>query len=93
MNKNKLRQVFLNNSNCYADTTNDDVTPAMTADVFVEVVSKITNSDTHCGYKDFDNRELYYPSCCDEKPINVYDFDKERYCRFCGKPIKLIEED
>ena len=90
MNKNELRQLFFNNSNCYADT--DDIIPAITVDVFVELVSKITNSDTHCEYKEFDNRELYYPSCCDEKPINVYDFDKERYCRFCGKLINIIKE-
>lgn len=49
--------------------------------------------DIFCSYKD-NGHELYYPSCCDAKPVNVYDFEEEKYCRFCGKLIiKEIGEE
>ena len=39
-----LKQTFENNSNCYADTTDQSVVLAMDADKFVEVVRKIVHS-------------------------------------------------
>ena len=39
--RKRLKQLFENKSNCYADTTDESVVLAMDAERFVEVVSKL----------------------------------------------------
>ena len=47
-----------------------------------------------CKYYREDKLATYTPECCVEDGFtfnDVHPYDVERYCRFCGKKIKLKE--
>ena len=48
MNSNQLAQLFRNKTDCYAETNDDSVIPAMTEERFVEVVSTLICVEDQC---------------------------------------------
>lgn len=68
MNKAQLKQLFRNKTDCYAETTDSSVIPAMTEERFLEVVAPLLNIEEQCtDPESFDhvvqglNGKVYYP--------------------------------